>query len=81
MFSKSQDDRCERMLSMAQRVETTLVDDLDGASLADETIRFGIDGAIYEIDLTAGHAAELRASLNAYVGAARRLSGRRLKAG
>ena len=66
---------------MAQRVETVLLDDLDGVNLADETIRFGIDGAAYEIDLTAEHAAELRSVLNAYVGAARRLSGRRLKAG
>lgn len=66
---------------MAQRVETVLLDDLDGVNLADETIRFGIDGAAYEIDLTAEHAAELRSFLNAYVGAARRLSGRRLKAG
>lgn len=66
---------------MAQRVEMTLVDDLDGVSLADETIRFGIDSAIYEIDLTTRHAAELRAFLNAYVGAARRISGSRLKAG
>lgn len=66
---------------MAQRVETVLIDDLDGVSLADETMRFGIDGAVYEIDLTARHAAELRASLNAYVGAARRLASNRLKAG
>jgi hypothetical protein len=81
VFREFQDDSCGRLSSMAQRVETTLVDDLDGVSLADETIRFGIDGSVYEIDLTAEHAAELRASLNAYVGVARRLSGKRLKAG
>ena len=66
---------------MAQRVEIMLIDDLDGVSRAEETVRFGIDGAVYEIDLTAEHAAEFRASLNAYVGAARRTSGRRLRAG
>lgn len=66
---------------MAQRVQRVLLDDLDGVSLADETIRFGIDDAVYEIDLTAEHAAELRSFLNGYVGAARRLSNRRLKAG
>lgn len=65
---------------MAQRVETVVIDDLDGVSPADETIRFAIDGAAYEIDLTADHAEELRSCLNTYVGAARRISGR-LKAG
>lgn len=65
---------------MARRVETLLIDDLDGLSPADETIRFAIDGASYEIDLTVGHAEELRAYLNTYVGAARRVTGR-LKAG
>src|SRR4051812_8148073 len=53
---------------MAQRVETVVIDDLDGASPADETIRFAIDGASYEIDLTADHAEELRSHLNTYVG-------------
>lgn len=65
---------------MAQRVETVLLDDLDGLSPADETIRFGVDGALYEIDLSAEHAGEFRSFLNAYVGAARRVTGRRLKA-
>lgn len=64
---------------MAQRVETVLLDDLDGLSPADETIRFGVDGALYEIDLSAEHAVEFRSFLNAYVGAARRVAGRRLK--
>jgi hypothetical protein len=57
------------------------VDDLDGSISADETVRFAIDGEDYEIDLSAVHAAELRYSLNIYVGAARRLRARRLKAG
>ncbi|MGY2702556.1 histone-like nucleoid-structuring protein Lsr2 [Nocardioides sp. HB32] len=66
---------------MAKRVLTTLVDDLDGASPADETVRFALDGAEYEIDLTMAHADEFRAAMNRYVGAARRLSSRRVKAG
>lgn len=63
---------------MAQRLRQVLIDDLDGMSVADQTIRFGIDDAVYEMDLTAEHAAEFRSLLNVYVGAARRLAGQRL---
>jgi len=61
---------------MAQRVNVVLVDDLDGAD-ADETVKFGLDGVSYEIDLTSAHAGELREALALYVGHARRLGGRR----
>ena len=44
-----------------------------GAAEADETVRFAIDGTNYEIDLTTRHATELRAALNVYVGAARKV--------
>ena len=37
---------------MGQQVIVTVTDDLDG-SAADETVRFGLDGAGYEIDLSA----------------------------
>jgi Lsr2 len=37
---------------MAQKVTVALEDDLDGGP-ADETVRFGFDGADYEIDLSA----------------------------
>ena len=40
---------------MAQKVQTLFVDDLDG-SVAEGTVRFGLDGAEYEIDLDAEHA-------------------------
>lgn len=80
VFSKSQGELCDRLHAVAQRVETVVVDDLDGVSLADETVRFAVDGTAYEIDLTAQHAADLRSFLNSYVAAARRLPGRR-KAG
>ena len=36
---------------MAQKVEVTLIDDLDGGK-ADETISFSLDGAQYVIDLS-----------------------------
>jgi len=35
---------------MAQKVQTLFVDDLDG-SAAEGTVRFGLDGTDYEIDL------------------------------
>jgi hypothetical protein len=59
---------------MAQRVQTLLIDDLDGGE-AEGTIRFGLDGAEYEIDLSAGHADALRRALAPYVSAARRAPG------
>lgn len=58
---------------MAQRIVTAQRDDTDGTAAA-ETVRFGLDGAFYEIDLSAGHAAELRAALTPYVAAGRRES-------
>jgi nucleoid-associated protein Lsr2 len=56
---------------MAQHTEVVLVDDLDGGH-ADETVTFALDGAAYEIDLSAKHAGELRAALNEYTSKARR---------
>ena len=44
-----------------QKVETVRTDDLDG-SAADSTIRFGLDGAEYEIDLNDEHANTFRES-------------------
>ena len=41
---------------MAQKVRIILEDDLDGGP-ADETIRFGLDGAPSEIDLSSANAA------------------------
>src|SRR3954447_15937537 len=57
---------------MAQKVEVRLIDDLDGEA-ADETVSFAIDGTEYEIDLSSEHALELRKSVGAFVGAARRV--------
>jgi hypothetical protein len=57
---------------MARKVEVKLVDDLDGSQAA-ETVAFGVDGTLYEIDLNARHAKELRSSLQKYVESARRV--------
>jgi len=59
---------------VAQKIQTLFIDDLDG-SAAEGTVRFGLDGAEYEIDLNAGHARELRDALARYVEAARRVRG------
>ncbi|GAA1347589.1 Lsr2 family protein [Arthrobacter koreensis] len=60
---------------MAQKVKIILVDDLDGGS-ADETVRFGLDGSQYEIDLSNDNAKNLRAALKQYVDAGRKTGGR-----
>lgn len=60
---------------MAQKVQVVLVDDLDGGK-ADETVKFALDGASYEIDLSTAHAKELRDALAPWLGAARKTSGR-----
>lgn len=59
---------------MAQKVQTLLIDDLDGGA-AEGTVRFGLDGAEYEIDLSAKNAEALRKALVRYVDAARRTPG------
>jgi hypothetical protein len=59
---------------VAQKIQTLFIDDLDG-SAAEGTVRFGLDGAEYEIDLNAGHAQELRDALARYLSAARRVGG------
>jgi len=59
---------------MAQRIQTLLIDDLDGGE-AVGTVRFGLDGAEYEIDLSAAHGDELRKALERYTAHARRTGG------
>jgi hypothetical protein len=58
---------------VAQRTEIVFTDDLDGGP-ADETVRFGIDGTQYEIDLSKAHAGELRSALEPFVASARRVT-------
>ena len=54
---------------MAQKVQTLFVDDIDGSD-AEGTVRFGLDGTDYEIDLNAMNAQALRDALARYTGAA-----------
>jgi hypothetical protein len=61
---------------VAQRTILELVDDLDGGK-ADETVTFALDGAEFEIDLSAENAARLRDVLAEFVGHARRVGGRK----
>ncbi len=55
-----------------RRVQTIVVDDLDGGA-ADTTIRFGLDGTDYEIDLSHAHADSFRAAVQVYIAAARKV--------
>ena len=57
---------------MAQKVTVALEDDLDGGP-ANETVRFGIGGVAYEIDLSKKNAAAFRRKLAPFVDHARRV--------
>jgi Lsr2 len=61
---------------MAQQVKVILVDDTDGGP-AEETVAFGLDGAEYEIDLSAKNAKNLREALVPWTERARKTGGRR----
>ena len=65
---------------MAQRVQIDLVDDLNG-EVAQETVRFGLDGKEYEIDLTTENAEKLRSTLSEYVDKARKARASRKQGG
>jgi len=56
---------------MAQRIQTLFIDDLDGTQAAG-TVRFGLDGTEYEIDLSPAHSEQLRNALEQYIRHARR---------
>lgn len=64
---------------MVQKQIVELIDDVTGEP-AQETVGFGLDGVVYEIDLTTASAAELRSSLNPWVSAGRRVGGTRKSA-
>ena len=57
---------------MAQKIETLFIDDIDGGE-AEGTIRFGLDGAEFEIDLSRKHSQELRSALGIYISHARKV--------
>lgn len=58
---------------MAQTTTVTKTDDLDGTKAA-ETVAFSLDGAAYEIDLSAKNARTLRKALTEYVDAGRKVA-------
>lgn len=58
-----------------QRVNVTMIDDLDGHSLATETITFTIQGKHYEIDLSRENANKFREDLAPWMAAARPVTG------
>jgi nucleoid-associated protein Lsr2 len=60
---------------VAKETITKLIDDLDGGE-AHETVKFGLDGHSYEIDLSTKNATKLRNALAPYVENGTRLSGR-----
>ena len=70
---------------MAQTVKIILEDDIDGGE-ANETVRFGLDGGQYEIDLSSANATKLRDALRpgdnvaARVGSGLRLPSRAVEA-
>ena len=53
---------------MAKQIIQRLIDDLDGGD-ADETVKFGVDGVAYEIDLSAKNASKMRKVLEPFVAA------------
>lgn len=55
---------------MSTKTRVLLTDDLDGTEAA-ETVRFGLDGQGYEMELNAKHADKLRTGLAKYIAAAR----------
>jgi hypothetical protein len=56
---------------MVQKRIVELVDDLDGGA-AEETVTFGVDGKLYELDLSSSNADSLRAALAPFISAGRR---------
>ena len=60
---------------MARQTVTRLVDDLDGG-VAHETVRFGLDGQQFEIDLSTRNAKKLRNELAPFVEHGNRISSR-----
>lgn len=59
---------------MAEKTVVTMTDDIDGSE-ATETLVFGLDGAMYEIDLNAVHAEDLREVLAPFISVARPVGG------
>ncbi len=61
---------------MVQKIRTLFIDDIDGTE-AEGTVRFGLNGTDYEIDLSAAHAADLRGALAPFIAASRKAAASR----
>ena len=61
---------------MATQTITEWLDDLDGGA-AEETVSFELDGVSYEIDLSSTNATALRAAVQPWIAAGRRVGGAR----
>lgn len=61
---------------MAKETITKLIDDIDGGE-ASETVKFGLDGHTYEIDLSTKNATKLRNALAPYLDKGTRIDQRR----
>ncbi|ROS75873.1 Lsr2 protein [Curtobacterium sp. PhB130] len=62
---------------MAQKVTTTLIDDIDGSVIEVNTgrsITFAFDGSDYEIDLSEANSGKFRDAISDYIAASRRVS-------
>ena len=55
---------------------TPMLIDNAGQTEASETVHFGVDGRVFEIDLSAGRASELRSMVGRYIRVARKIRGR-----
>jgi hypothetical protein len=59
---------------MAQRTQVVFTDDIDGSEAAG-TVRFGLAGTSYEVDLSTKNADKLATILEPYIAAARKTGG------
>ena len=63
-------------IPLAQKIQTLFVDDIDGRE-AEGTVRFGLDGVAYEIDLSVARSEELHKALAPDIAHARKIGGAR----
>jgi hypothetical protein len=64
---------------MARKVQTFTIDDLDGSEGA-STVRFGLDGQTFEVDLSEANEKALREDLADYIAVARKAGSGGVKA-
>jgi Lsr2 len=57
-----------------RKVQTLFIEDIDGGKV-EGTVRFGLEGTDYEIDLSAAHTAELHQALATYITRGRKVGG------